>query len=1183
MQLSYQFTCHDIVLWDNFPDGLMKKDIDSGKIALEIISSSTAKNLFIALKPKFLEIYRGVTENIPDLYAYQVRYDINQIREIIRLYGTKITQFKELYANHVAQNITAIAKVLWQKEPFPITIFNYYLELMAKENGGEQQLLDTVAEAHAMLYPTSYYEHQFEHLVNSKARMADAEFLYTVKLCYELALDRKVSLVEHLQSQIFGSAPAKDISRNLGSWIYLSGHYISMHDVPRDAIKFTDQTRLRIIDYLIDNFSNIISNSQDQLNSIGVFLGRNIQLLLQHHDNNQKYFLPYHIYQYMKSQRLFEVAIGQGAGEVFYLLEQPLQEQILDRIKKDGEFARGLGESLSNDFYKLSKPLQDEIFQISLREKKNNYNFQRGLGAGLGRKFRYLEADVQNHLLALTLQHIALAIGVGYGLAFNFASSSSVPKEFQNDIMRLAKENAEITRGLGMGLGQNYPFLNKMLQSEILRWTEKDPRLEFGFAYQLSFSFTSLTKEYQNLIFDRVERNSEFAYGSGFGFGVVYTYLPEDIQQRLLLDLAKRNIRFAIGLGAGIGNQPQYLIKEKEEELLSNIENNDGFATGITFGIGRSFTFLSQELQHKIWRLMQRNYRFAVGLGVGLGSLLNYMTQDLQQEVWRRADNNAQFAIGLGEGIGEVIGFLPLSSQDEIFARMEQNVHLSRGLGSGLGCCINFYLTDNNMSTKVSGYAKKNKEFCRGYGEGLGRIFSYWTEPILNDVIIPNAALDTQFAIGLGEGIGQSLPYDIWRFITNEDVNRYATKSSALNASERNATLERLFAFDGFSYGVGLGSSSIMGFMLEQTRASILQVLIPKYQNFAFGLGYGVGRTFSSLSLNQKLQEEMLELAEKSSEFARGLSQGLNHSLDYLDEVQQTKLTGSAKIKDYFNSPLFDLERKDVVAEFALHDNDFSIFLSPYDGRDIVDKRDKGLRQESDLSKENVEDIEILFSGKREKYCICYIDMVNSTQIASTLDESQLSKYYSTFLNSMATIAKNFGATIIKNAGDCLIYYFPSTSNSNEQNAFKDVIECGIAMISAHHAINAKLFEQSLPPLHYRISADYGKVKVARSSSSQSEDLFGSTMNVFAKINSKAPANGMVIGHNLYQIVGAIMEKEYNFERIGEYSGSKEAYPVYFIKTKQKRNILNPFSRTTETNIFDSNFNKDTDNNHLDY
>src|ERR671919_1333516 len=1435
MQLSYQFTCHDVVVWDNFPDGLMKKDIDTGKIALEIISSSTAKNVFIALKPKFLEIYRGVTEDIPDLYAYQVRYDINQIREIIKSYGTKITQFKEIYANHVAQNITSITKVLWQKEPFPLTIFNYYRDMVAKEAAGEQ-LLDAISAAQAMLYPTSYYEHQFEHLVNAKARRPDAEFLYTIKLCYELALDRKVSLVEHLQLQIFDSDPPKDTSRNLSSWVYLSGHYISMHDVPRDAIKFDDQIRLKIIDWLTDNFSDIISSREDQLDSMGAFLGRNIQLLMQHDDDdtkNQKDFLPYPIYQYMKSQRQFEVALGQGAGEVFYLLEQPLQEEVLSRIEKDGEFARGLGESLgksfedldgeirvdilskrinqsllfarglgeslSNNFNKLSKPLQDEIFQISLRE--NNYNFQRGLGAGLGRKFRYLEADVQKRLLDLASKHIALAIGLGYGLAFNF-TSSSVPKEFQNDIMGFAKENAEITRGLGMGLGQNYPFLNKMLQSEILRWTEKDPRLEFGFAYQLSFLYTSLTEEHQNLIFNRVEWNSEFAYGSGFGFGVVYTYLPENIRQRLLLDLAKRNIRLAIGLGAGIGNQLQYLTGEREEDLLSNIEKNEGFATGLGFGIGRSFTFLSQELQRKVWGLMQTNYRFAVGLGwglgfifsylhedlqnkvleyvqkelgfasgfgwglgfmytylstdfqqkanllalqnsqfalgfgVGLGSLFNYLTQDLrqdvwrraesnaqfavglgselgylfsylpaetqqdilsrsqsspfiargvgwglghifislsndrqqhlfqdaqrnpqllrglgwglgrilaylyaelqqtimrmantnaqfavglgeglggnfqhldsqlreraihlsdkntaiarglgfglghimkylqpeyQEDVWRRAESNAQFAVGLGEGIGEVIEFLPLSSQDKIFARMEQNAPLSRGLGSGFAQLTHFYLTDNNISNKVAGYAKKNKDLCRGYGEGLGRIFSYWTESILNDIIMPNTTLNTEFAVGLGEGVGQSLLYGIWQSIATGSIESDASSSSIRNVSERTNTVEKLFAFDGFSYGVGFGFSSVMEFMPEQTRTSVLQVLVPKYQNFALGLGYGVGRSFPSL--NQKLQEEMLEVTEKSSEFARGFGHGLSHSFVYLDKELQTKLTVSDKIKNHINSPLLSHEKKDVIAEFALRENDSFIFLNPKD----VDKRNKGWLQQSDLSQENVIDTEIRFSGKRERYCICYIDMMNSTQVASTLNDLQLSKYYGIFLNSMATIAKNFGATIIKNAGDCLIYYFPSTSNSNDHSAFKNVIECGITMISAHQAINAKLFEQRLPTLNYRISADYGKVEVAKSSSSQSEDLFGSTMNVCAKINSKAPANGMAIGHNLYQMVGAIMKEEYNFERIGEYSGFKEVYPVYSIITKQKRHILNPFKRSTK-NIFDPNLRKDIDN-----
>jgi class 3 adenylate cyclase len=353
-----------------------------------------------------------------------------------------------------------------------------------------------------------------------------------------------------------------------------------------------------------------------------------------------------------------------------------------------------------------------------------------------------------------------------------------------------------------------------------------------------------------------------------------------------------------------------------------------------------------------------------------------------------------------------------------------------------------------------------------------------------------------------------------------------------------------------------------------------LLTFLEKSNEFAAGLGQGIGNIFPSLS--QKLQEEVLELVDKSNEFAAGLGQGLSHSLVYLDEVSQTKLTGSAKIKDYANKPMHDQGKKDTIAELARHDNDFSLLPGPY-GRDIVDKIDTRLEQEPDLLKENLVDQEILFSGRRENYCICYIDMMNSTQISSTLNDLQLSKYYSIFLNSMATIAKNFGAVIIKNAGDCLIYYFPSTSNSNEQIVFKNVIECGITMISAHQPINSKLFEQRLPPLHYRISADYGKVEVARSSSSQSEDLFGSVMNVCAKINSKAPANGMVIGYKLYQIVDTITEKEYNFERIGEYSGFKEVYPIYSVKTRKKRNILNPFRKTAET-ISNLNLHRNTDN-----
>ncbi|UVS68969.1 adenylate/guanylate cyclase domain-containing protein [Nitrososphaera viennensis] len=206
---------------------------------------------------------------------------------------------------------------------------------------------------------------------------------------------------------------------------------------------------------------------------------------------------------------------------------------------------------------------------------------------------------------------------------------------------------------------------------------------------------------------------------------------------------------------------------------------------------------------------------------------------------------------------------------------------------------------------------------------------------------------------------------------------------------------------------------------------------------------------------------------------------------------------------------------------------------------------------------------EVSFSGKSENYCVCFIDMVNSTVVTSGLASAKLVRYYSIFLNATAAIAKNFGAKVIKNAGDCLIYYFPATSDPASNAAFSDVLECCTAMIDANKVINARLNTEGLPPLGYRISADYGKVEVARSATSNSDDLFGSTMNLCAKINSKAPKNGVVVGADLYRVIQSIpaVAELYNFEQVCSYlvGPEQQQYPVFSVARRQKRNIVNPF------------------------
>jgi len=201
---------------------------------------------------------------------------------------------------------------------------------------------------------------------------------------------------------------------------------------------------------------------------------------------------------------------------------------------------------------------------------------------------------------------------------------------------------------------------------------------------------------------------------------------------------------------------------------------------------------------------------------------------------------------------------------------------------------------------------------------------------------------------------------------------------------------------------------------------------------------------------------------------------------------------------------------------------------------------------------------EIRFLAPSLNCCVCFVDMVNSTKIVANISTPQkIGQYYSIFINTMAILAKNYNAKVVKNAGDALILYFPKTSDSSNEIAFKNVMECFATMISSNNIINSKLHSENLPSVSYRISADYGKVEVATSTSSKSYDLFGSTMNICAKINSMADPYGIVIGGDLHQLVASFsFSNKYEFKEIRKYPvGFGSSYPVYTVVANDKAGL----------------------------
>ena len=198
----------------------------------------------------------------------------------------------------------------------------------------------------------------------------------------------------------------------------------------------------------------------------------------------------------------------------------------------------------------------------------------------------------------------------------------------------------------------------------------------------------------------------------------------------------------------------------------------------------------------------------------------------------------------------------------------------------------------------------------------------------------------------------------------------------------------------------------------------------------------------------------------------------------------------------------------------------------------------------------------IRFSGDSIKSCVGFIDLVDSTKNTITMEGlDYIRKYYSTFINSVSAIVKSRNGRIVKNIGDCLLFYFPKTSNDQNEIFFREVIECALKILETRYSLNDELSKQHLPPFNFRISIDYGVVDLALVGDYSQIDLFGSTLNLCSKINSSSLSipNEIIIGDNFYRLLKSFpsIVKDFNFSNNGVYKITESTeYPTYNIKRK---------------------------------
>jgi class 3 adenylate cyclase len=202
----------------------------------------------------------------------------------------------------------------------------------------------------------------------------------------------------------------------------------------------------------------------------------------------------------------------------------------------------------------------------------------------------------------------------------------------------------------------------------------------------------------------------------------------------------------------------------------------------------------------------------------------------------------------------------------------------------------------------------------------------------------------------------------------------------------------------------------------------------------------------------------------------------------------------------------------------------------------------------------------IRFSGDSIKSCVGFIDLVDSTKNTITMDNLEhIRKYYSKFINSTSEVIKSYSGKVIKNIGDCILFYFPKTTDFKDTEVFREIIDCGFKILDERYIVNQELTKEHLPPFNYRITIDYGVLDLALVGDYSQIDLFGTTINLCSKINSSSSLsvpNEIIIGDNFYRILKSFptVINNYNFINNGEYKITESnKYSTYNIKRK---NIL---------------------------
>jgi hypothetical protein len=792
----------DIIVWDNFPDGLEKMSAENARLALRMLaasySSSSSSTAYVSLNPEYIEKNGVESLHGLGLDVVHLAYSQQDVKRLLSLCGKRFLARR--YFAAIRPELAAIAAALWQAEPTPAAVLDYMQELGRPSDrqddgsdggggsgGGGQAAL---AAAKKFVRRSAHFEQQFGILKSARRRRADVHFLYTLEMCHELGLGRKVEQVVGLQERIFSTRPADDDSGSGGGrllerlqlWLYVAAvgtsgsggsdqrkaavaaGQVSIHDTARRAVaaeRERDRSAVSsIMEFLAANYAEVVPAGDQSAYLFGSFVGKNCRLarardiaaLLppekkqggrggegaaagRNNDDN---------YDDVRRRRFYQIGLGHGIGRMLGSngsgggsgtgLGKGLLGKVLAAAATNSQFGRNLGEGIGWEIVGVPPALYARVFSFAGR----NLVFSRGLGIGIGMSIPRLPSHIKKDIFMQAERNVQFAdgLGIGAGTIIEF-----MPAEEHVWLFRTAESNSEFARGLGTGLAHSFVSLPERIQLYALSLAAQNPQFARGLGMGFGDAYAYLPEGLQKEAVSMAGRNPEFAAGLGTGMGYSFSYLTGKLQE-LILQLAQRNPQFAYGAGVGIGFTYYYLKPQVQDAMMTDrAQSNHMFAVGMGDGFGLSFALLPKQWQSGVLAAVERNTSIALGFGMGIGYAYHYLGREMQRRMWALSGRSSQFAEGMGYSLGRVFNLhaderlkrsvitaaaLPPSSIQQRKKVTRNADSLSFGIGHGLG--FSYLYLPQEAKEELFKTAGKNERFAAGLGWGLGTMFGYFTD-----------------------------------------------------------------------------------------------------------------------------------------------------------------------------------------------------------------------------------------------------------------------------------------------------------------------------------------------------------------------------------------------------------------------------------------------------------------------